>query len=63
VLAEALGMSIAEQSKRMRLLRANVATFDASWWAHQLIHDAMLEGHRSHTNTGRPWAVGHRISA
>ena len=63
VLAEALGMSIPEQSKRMRLLRANVAAFDASWWARQLIHDAMLQGHRGLTITGRPSGVGHRISA
>jgi trehalose 6-phosphate synthase len=62
-LADALGMSIAEQSKRMRLLRANVAAFDASWWTHQLIDDAMLLVHRGHTITGRPWAPGHRISA
>ena len=63
VLAEALCMSDAEQSKRMRLMRANVVAFDASWWAHQLIHDAMLLGHRGHTMMGRPWAAGHRISA
>jgi trehalose 6-phosphate synthase len=63
VLADALGMSIAEQSKRMRLLRANVATFDASWWAQQLIHDAKRHGHRSHTVTGRPRVVAQRISA
>jgi trehalose 6-phosphate synthase len=63
VLAEALGMSIAEQSKRMRLLRANVAAFDASWWGHQLLDDAMRLGHRSHAITGRPWVPGHRISA
>ena len=63
VLAEALGMSIAEQSKRMRLLRANVATFDASWWVHQLIRDAMRQGHRTHMVTGRPGVVEQRISA
>jgi trehalose 6-phosphate synthase len=45
VLAQALGMSIPEQAKRMRLLRANVAAFDASWWARELVQDATL-GHR-----------------
>jgi trehalose 6-phosphate synthase len=63
VLAEALGMSGVEQSKRMRLLRANVAAFSASWWAQQLIHDAMLSSHRSSTITGRPGAVGQPIPA
>jgi trehalose 6-phosphate synthase len=40
-LSDALEMSIAEQAKRMRLLRANVAAFSASWWADSLISDAM----------------------
>jgi trehalose 6-phosphate synthase len=56
VLVEALGMSIAEQSKRMRLLRDNVATYDASWWARQLIQDAMGGNRRTCT-------VGQRLSA
>jgi trehalose 6-phosphate synthase len=56
VLVEALGMSTAEQSKRMRLLRANVATFDASWWARQLIQDA-VPGNQRHCS------VGQRLSA
>jgi trehalose 6-phosphate synthase len=47
VLAQALEMSTAEQSKRMRLLRANVAAFDASWWGRELVHDGMREGCRS----------------
>jgi trehalose-6-phosphate synthase len=34
-------MSGAEQSKRMRLLRANVASFDSRWWARQLLDGAM----------------------
>jgi trehalose 6-phosphate synthase len=56
VLVEALGMSIAEQSKRMRLLRANVATFDASWWTRQIIQDA-VQGNR------RAYSAGQRLSA
>ena len=36
-------MPAIEQAKRMRLLRANVEAFDASWWARQMVHDAMLE--------------------
>ena len=41
VLVEALGMSVAEQSERMRLLHDNVATFDALWWTGQLVEDAI----------------------
>ena len=63
VLAEALGMSIAEQSKRMRLLRANVATFDASWWARQLVRDAMLHNPHNYTIPMRDGSVVQRISA
>ncbi len=44
VLRKALDMPYAEQAERMQRLRANVATFDARWWAHQLIHDAMQKG-------------------
>jgi trehalose 6-phosphate synthase len=39
-LAEALRMPEAEQSSRMRQLRANVSTFDSHWWAEQLLRDA-----------------------
>ena len=41
-LAQALTMSSAEQTKRMRLLRANVAAFDAAWWARQLLRDVAV---------------------
>jgi trehalose 6-phosphate synthase len=43
-LARALAMPVWEQSSRMRLLRTTVKAFDASWWAHRLIHDAIGEG-------------------
>ena len=43
-LAQALAMPAAEQAKRMRLLRANVQAFGASWWAHRLIDDAACVG-------------------
>ena len=46
-------MSVAEQSIRMRLLRANVATFDASWWAQQLIQDAMVDTQRRHSTAAQ----------
>lgn len=39
-LARALTMPPDEQSSRMKRLRTTVATFDASWWAHALMHDA-----------------------
>jgi len=63
ILAEALGMSVAEQSTRMRVLRANVATFNASWWASQLLHDALLENRRSCEMGTREGSIAERISA
>jgi trehalose 6-phosphate synthase len=39
-IATALRMPAVEQAKRMRVLRANVRSFDASWWAGQLLHEA-----------------------
>jgi trehalose 6-phosphate synthase len=63
VLAEALGMCAAEQSKRMRLLRVNVETFDASWWARQLVQDAMTDGERPCTIPLRDGWDGQRLSA
>jgi trehalose 6-phosphate synthase len=40
VLAQALQMHAIEQAKRMQILRANVTSFDASWWATQMVDDA-----------------------
>jgi trehalose-6-phosphate synthase len=39
-IANALRMPTIEQAKRMRILRANVMSFDASWWARQMVDDA-----------------------
>jgi trehalose 6-phosphate synthase len=39
-IAKALGMPPIEQAKRMRILRDNVESFDASWWAMQMVEDA-----------------------
>jgi trehalose 6-phosphate synthase len=39
-LAQALRMPSIEQAKRMAVLRATVQSFDASWWAEQMVHDA-----------------------
>ena len=39
-IATALRMPPIEQAKRMRILRANVTSFDASWWARQMVDDA-----------------------
>lgn len=36
----ALRMSSIEQAKRMRVLRADVKKFDATWWATQILNDA-----------------------
>ncbi|MDR1990500.1 MAG: trehalose-6-phosphate synthase [Acidobacteriaceae bacterium] len=40
-LAQAIAMSTAEQMKRMRLLRANVTTYDARWWAEHLVTETL----------------------
>lgn len=61
-LAEALDMPVAEQSIRMRLLRANVAKFDASWWAQQMVQDAMVDNHRRHSTASQGF-VPQAISA
>src|SRR5688572_20911550 len=37
---EALRMPAVEQARRMRILRASVMSFDASWWARQMVDDA-----------------------
>jgi trehalose 6-phosphate synthase len=41
-IAQALCMPPIEQAKRMRVLRDNVRSFDASWWARQMINDARM---------------------
>jgi trehalose 6-phosphate synthase len=42
ILSTALMVSDAEQESRMRALRANVAKYDAHWWAQQLVDEADL---------------------
>jgi trehalose 6-phosphate synthase len=39
-MARALAMPPVDQRRRMRLLRSNVMTFDASWWATSILRDA-----------------------
>jgi trehalose 6-phosphate synthase len=48
-LARALTMPPVEQAKRMRLMRATVAEFDARWWADRLLADSrsLKQGHPS----------------
>ena len=41
-IAAALRMPPIEQATRMRVLRANVTSFDASWWASRMVEDAAL---------------------
>jgi trehalose 6-phosphate synthase len=54
VLARALAMAPGEQSRRMKQLRTTVAAFDASWWAHRLMHDAKsLEPRVTHPEFNR----------
>jgi trehalose 6-phosphate synthase len=38
-IAQALRMPDIEQVKRMRILRADVSSFDAAWWARQMVQD------------------------
>jgi trehalose 6-phosphate synthase len=40
-LRRGLAMSIAEQSRRMQHMRANVVAFSALWWAQQLVTDSI----------------------
>jgi trehalose 6-phosphate synthase len=63
VLSRGLGMSVTEQAKRMRLLRANVETFGAAWWVRQLIHDAMLVRHAGFNAARRRGAATERMTA
>ena len=63
VLAQALCMSDAEQSKRMRLMRRVVERFDAYWWADRLLHDALAVNSEGHTSVAHDCMVGKRISA
>ncbi len=46
-IAGALSMAPVEQAKRMRILRANVTSFDASWWARLLVDDGTRHCGRS----------------
>jgi trehalose 6-phosphate synthase len=57
-LAEALSMPEAEQSRRMRAMRAGVAEFNAYRWAGEMLADgARLRSGRAHrpTDEPRPW--------
>ena len=63
VLAQALCMSDAEQSKRMRLMRRVVEKFDTYWWADRLLHDALAVNGEGHTRAAHDSDVAERISA
>jgi trehalose-6-phosphate synthase len=58
-IAQALRMAPIEQAKRMRVLRNNVESFDASWWARQLVDAAM----RHSEATGRRTHAEQHLSA
>jgi trehalose-6-phosphate synthase len=57
-IAQALRMPAIEQAKRMRVLRSNVTSFDASWWAGQMVDDAARRCHRPgpRERPAQPWA-------
>jgi trehalose 6-phosphate synthase len=44
-LRDAVGMPVAEQSRRMRDMRAVVARFSTHWWASQMLNDARRAGY------------------
>jgi trehalose 6-phosphate synthase len=54
VISTALRMPPIEQAKRMQVLRANVMTFDAQWWASQMVEDA--RAHRRPSGRRADWA-------
>jgi trehalose 6-phosphate synthase len=49
-LRRALDMPEAEQSGRMRRLRSNVETFNASWWGYRLLEDAAWQREAAHVS-------------
>ena len=63
VLARALCMPDAEQSKRMRLMRHIVEKFDTHWWADRLLHDARPMNREGRTRIAHDRVVAERISA
>jgi trehalose 6-phosphate synthase len=63
VLAQALCMSDAEQTKRMRLMRRVVEKFDTHWWADRLLHDALAVNSDGDTDMAHDRVIAERISA
>jgi trehalose 6-phosphate synthase len=55
-LAQALQMPPIEQAKRMHILRANVTSFDASWWARQMVEDARAAGVLAGARSEQQWS-------
>jgi len=62
-LAQALGMSDAEQSKRMRLMRHIVHNFDTYWWADRLLNDALSVNGKSQISVTHDPMIADRMSA
>jgi trehalose 6-phosphate synthase len=62
VLAQALCMSDAEQSKRMRLMRRVVEKFDIYWWADGLLHDARAVNTAGDTRMVHDRVIAERVS-
>jgi trehalose 6-phosphate synthase len=63
VLARALGMSDAEQFKRMRRMRRVVEKSDTYWWADRLLNDARAVNTENHLRAAHDSDVAERISA
>jgi len=63
VLAQAISMSDAEQSKRMRLMRHIVRNFDTYWWADRLLNDALAVDGKSQISVTHDPMIADRMSA
>jgi trehalose 6-phosphate synthase len=64
MLADALNMSVREQSRRMRRMRAAVAEFNIYWWAGQMLQDAAHLRQTRHGNGSlAPFRMQRKIPA
>ena len=59
-LRRALALPVTEQSARMQRLRANVARFNAAWWAQQIVRDCVRVAQASPRNRS-PAGVRYRV--
>ena len=54
---QALSMPVIEQAKRLQVMRDNVRSFDATWWARQMVEDAAQHHpHLAHAQLHQQWS-------